>query len=176
MMNALLDKELDRLDYNSDFHFPLLRITKGVSLERISLSKETNLKSNWHSASESVGFASPTTQNSQWIDGGLSNNFTLNTDIFSPDNDGYNDVLSLNYNLDKEGLIANVAVYDGAGRMVKLLVKNELLGTSGQFLWDGVNENNQKAAIGPYVIMVEITDIEGIVRRIRKTCVLAVKL
>jgi flagellar hook assembly protein FlgD len=82
----------------------------------------------------------------------------------------------LNYNLDKEGLIANVAVYDGAGRMVKLLVKNELLGTSGQFLWDGVNENNQKAAIGPYVIVVEITDIEGIVRRIRKTCVLAVKL
>jgi hypothetical protein len=176
VLGDINNKELDRLDYNSDFHFPLLRITKGVSLERISLSKETNLKSNWHSASESVGFASPTTQNSQWIDGGLSNNFTLNTDIFSPDNDGYNDVLSLNYNLDKEGLIANVAVYDGAGRMVKLLVKNELLGTSGQFLWDGVNENNQKAAIGPYVIVVEITDIEGIVRRIRKTCVLAVKL
>ena len=176
VLGNINNKELDRIDYNADFHFPLLRITKGVSLERISLSKETNQKSNWHSAAESVGFASPTAQNSQWVDGGLSDNFALNAEIFSPDNDGYNDILSLNYKLEKEGLLANVTIYDGAGRIVKWLVKNELLGTSGQILWDGVNENNQKASIGPYVIIIEITDVDGVIKRIRKTCVLAVKL
>lgn len=176
VLGNINNDELDRIDYTSENHFPLLSNTKGVSLERISLLKETNNKSNWHSAAESVGFATPAAQNSQWIDGGYSDGFTLSSDIFSPDNDGYNDVLSINYTLEKEGMLANVNIYDGAGRVVKQLIKNELLGSSGQMLWDGVNDNNQKAAIGPYIIVIELTDINGTISRIRKTCVLAIKL
>ncbi len=64
---ALKDSSIiDRFDYNENMHFPLLKDKKGVSLERISPAKPTNDINNWHSASESSGFATPTYQNSQY--------------------------------------------------------------------------------------------------------------
>jgi hypothetical protein len=170
------NKELDRIDYTSSMHYPLLNSTKGVTLERISLVKETNTPSNWHSAAESVGFGTPTSPNSQLIDGGLSGNFVLSSEIFSPDNDGYQDVLSINYTLDKPGLLANVSIVDGSGNQVKSLIKNELLGTEGLFLWDGLNDHQQRASIGPYIILIELTDLDGTIRRIKKSVIVATKL
>jgi len=170
------NKELDRLDYTSKMHHPLLNTTKGVTLERISLLKETNHPSNWHSASENSGFGTPTSANSQLIDGGLSKNFTLSSDIFSPDNDGYQDVLAINYTLEQPGTLLNLFIYDGNGNIVKQLVKNELLGTEGVCLWDGTNANQQKVNIGPYVLLLELTNINGTTAHIRKTVVVATKL
>ena len=74
--------------------------------------------------------------------------------------------------------IQNIDVKDNIYKItvVKELIKNELLGTQGQMLWDGVNDNNQKASIGPYVIIIELTDIDGTIKRVRKTVVLAIKL
>jgi hypothetical protein len=70
------------MEYNSDMHFALLTTEDGVSLERISLTRDANDKSNWHSAAESVGYATPAYKNSQFSENSESNDeITIDTKI-----------------------------------------------------------------------------------------------
>jgi flagellar hook assembly protein FlgD len=155
----------------------LLTNVDGVSLERISPERLSSDKTNWHSASESVGYATPAYQNSQLgIPITDDNEITLFPDIFSPDNDGYNDNLTINYSFDASGYNATITVYDASGRLVRHLVNNEICGTSGAFSWDGINNERQKSLIGRYVILVEIFDMQGNVKRYKRSTILGGKL
>ena len=167
---------IDKLAYKQDMHFPLLNSTKGVSLERIDFNRITQDATNWHSAAESVGFATPAYRNSQYLNSENGNEIKISPEVFSPDNDGYNDVVNISYGFDSPGFVANVTIYDSKGRLVKSLVKNELLATSGIFSWDGINDSKEKALIGIYVIYFEVFNLQGQVKHFKNTCVLASKL
>jgi flagellar hook assembly protein FlgD len=82
-------------------------------------------------------------------------------------------VLNISYNFSEPGFVATIIIYDAKGRLVKNLLQNELLGTSGTFSWDGINDNNEKARIGIYIIFIEAFDIKGNVKSFKKTVVLA---
>lgn len=153
---------IDRFDYTEDMHFELLNDDDGVSLERINPDGSSKDPNNFHSAAESVGFATPGFENSQYFKtkaprGKLS----IDPKTFSPDNDGLDDVLSINYQFDAPGYVANVTIYDRNGRQIKKLVNNELLGKKGNFIWDGISDDNQKARIGIYVLLFEAFNIDG---------------
>ena len=177
---AIVDSSLtviDRLSYNDTWQFPLLNDSKGVSLERINPDKPAQDSTNWHSAAESVGFATPGYRNSQYSTAeGDGSEISVVPEIFSPDNDGHNDVVNFYYHFDAAGYIANVTIYDSRGRQVRRLAANDLLGTSGSFTWDGVNDRREKAGIGIYVAFVEIFRLDGTVKSFKKTCVLASRL
>ena len=167
---------IDRFDYNEGMQFPLLISVEGVSLERVSSEKSSQDKQNWHSAAQSVGFGTPTYKNSQYSTFlYLEDPITISPEIFSPDNDGYNDILNIAYQFTTPDYTANVAIYDAKGRLVKTLAKNELLGTKGSFSWDGIDENGQKALIGIYIAYVEVFDTLGNVKSYKKTAVLGGK-
>ncbi len=167
---------IDRFDYNESMHFPLLSTVEGVSLERISSEKQAQDKQNWHSSAQSIGYATPTYQNSQYSDFlYLEDPITISPEIFSPDNDGYNDVLSINYQFSTSGYVANVQIFDSKGKLMKTLVRNELLGTKGNFIWDGIDESNQKAIIGIYIVYIEVFDMNGNTKSYKKTAVLGGK-
>jgi hypothetical protein len=168
---------IDLFFYTQDMHFPLLNSTKGVTLERIDFNRSTKDKNNWHSAAEAIGFGTPGLKNSQYNEAGEANtDFEISPEVFSPDQDGYNDIVNLNYKFEKPGYIANVMIYDSKGRLVRNLVRNELLGISGTFSWDGVNETRDKERIGIYVFYIEVFKLDGEVKKYKKTCVLASKL
>lgn len=171
------DEVSDRFDYNENMHFPLLNSKKGVSLERLDFYRPTDDPTNWQSAAESVGFATPGYKNSQYLESNFSGgDITINPAIFSPDNDGYQDVLNINYQFNQSGYVGNITIYDSNGRLVKNLMQNELLGTSGTITWNGINENNERASIGIYIIYFEVFDLNGKVIKYKKTCVLASRL
>ena len=168
---------IDMLKYSDKMQFPLLTVTKGVSLERIDFNRPTQDFTNWHSAAQDVGFATPAYKNSQYIDAGETDNaIEITPEIFSPDEDGYNDIVNINYHFDTPGFIANITIYDSKGRLVKLLIHNELLGTKGTFSWDGINEAREKSRLGIYVILAEVFDLTGQTKQYKKTCVLGGKL
>lgn len=171
------DSLIDGLMYTEDMHFPLIADKKGVSLERISFNRSSSDLSNWHSAAEQVGFATPGYKNSQFVEDSESSDvLSFNNDIFSPDNDGYQDVLLINYLFSEPGYVGNASIFDARGRFIVKIMDNELLGTQGVFSWDGITESNEKSSIGVYSVFFEYFDTKGNTKKIRKSFVLAGKL
>lgn len=167
------DEELiDGMDYHTGMHYPLLSSEEGVSLERISPDGASYDPSNWHSAGENRGFATPAYENSQWLDPTASEEMvSLIPPLFSPDNDGHDDVVSLHLSLDEAGFQASVVVFDASGRIVKRLVSCMLLGMENDILWDGIRDDGLKASMGIYLVQIELTQPDGRVKRIRKPLV-----
>jgi gliding motility-associated-like protein len=159
-------------------HYPLLNYVDGVSLERINFESSTNDRNNWHSAAESVGFGTPGVRNSQFTESSpdAEDQIAVEPEIFSPDNDGYNDIVSIKYIFEQPGYNMTVDIYDAHGRLVRKLVNNEYLGTSGAVNWDGIQDDNTKAPVGIYVFYIQIFDLNGNVKHYKKTSVLAAKL
>jgi hypothetical protein len=168
---------LDEFSYSAKMHSSFLADEDGVSLERISLEKPTSDRDNWASASASVGYATPGMPNSQTkSETEIQDEIIPDPKAFSPNGDGYNDELIIKFKLSKPGYIANVRIFDTAGRQMKFLVKNQLLAQEGSWLWDGNNESGQRLNIGVYIILVEVFDWEGHIKLFKKTCSLTDKL
>jgi len=172
---------LDGMEYSEDMHFALLSNTEGVSLERIDLSKSALEKSNWHSAAvpgrnfSGLG-GTPTYLNSQSVGSITSNSqWSLEPEIFSPDNDGYQDLVRLSYKMESEGFVANINIYDAQGRPVKQLANQLMLPTEGYLVWDGVNEDGQKAPIGIYIVYIECFNLDGKVEKQKLNLVVGAK-
>lgn len=168
---------IDSFDYTDDFHSSLLTSTqtRGISLERISPSGLTNDGDNWHSAASSVNFATPGYPNSQRSSGlnpdqGM---IALEEKVFSPDGDGFQDLLRLNYALDRTGFIANVTIYDDRGRRIKNIAANRLLGQTGTLVWDGFLDDGFLAPIGIYILQYDIFNDDGTVLTGKEVFVLA---
>ena len=101
---------------------------------------------------------------------------TVEPAVFSPDNDGYQDLLAVIIREKEPDCTVNIEIYDSQGRLVRLLVNNVLTGSEGLFSWDGMTSGRAKAPIGFYVLLVEITRPDGTVKRYKKTAVLAGRL
>jgi hypothetical protein len=174
---VILNKDnarVDQLNYNSNMHFALLRDVNGVSLERSSFEKPTNEKRNFRSAAASVGYATPTYQNSQFLESVTSaEEISLASETFSPDNDGFEDVLRILYNFSQTDRAANVTIYNDQGRLIKKLIRNETTAAKGEWIWDGLDDNNAKVKTGIYIIYIELFDLSGNVKKYKKTAVAA---
>jgi hypothetical protein len=164
----------DHFIYDESLQFPLLTTSDGVSLERIAFDRSSEDVTNWHSAAESVGYATPGYLNSQSATSeGTEEKFAVETEIFSPDNDGYKDVALFSYKMDEPGYVGDIRIYDSEGRFIRHLMKNELLGISGSISWDGFTDEQQKATIGIYIVLFEAFNPSGNTTKSKKTCVLA---
>ena len=169
---------IDQYTYSSKSHYPLINDTKGVSLERINFDRPTTDNTNWTSASSVSGYGTPGYRNSQFSEIAVSQKgeLAISPEVFSPDNDGFDDNITLSYEFESPNFTGSFTIYDSNGRLVKYLVRNQLLGITGTYSWNGVNEENEKARIGIYVIYMEAFDKDGNVVKIKKPCVLGGRL
>ncbi len=162
---VLLNEEMqviDELYYTEKLHHPLLAEEKGISLERISFFLKTNDPKNWHSASTASGYGTPGYFNSQVEIENISKpKISFTPESFSPNFDGYNDEYIIQYMLEKPGYIANISIFDAAGKFVMKLVNNEILGTSGTIVWNGEDQTGNRKNIGVYIVLVEIFNTAG---------------
>jgi hypothetical protein len=166
---------IDQFSYNDNMHFALLNSVDGISLERLDFNRPSDDVTNWHSAAESVNFASPGYQNSQYIPVENTGSVSIDPNVFSPDNDGYQDVINISYEFTEPGNVANIFIFDASGRIVRKLIQNELLGASGVISWDGINERREKAGVGAYICYFEIFNANGDVQKYKIPFVLAAK-
>lgn len=161
---------LDRFDYDEKMHSRLLRDREGVALERRSFDAPTQDASNWYSAATTAGYGTPTYANSQSHEFlFLDNDFMVANTLFSPDGDGYNDLLDISYSLDLCDMSANITVFDAAGRNVRFLVRGALLGCSGDITWDGTSDDGRRCPRGKYVIVIEAYNESGAKQSWRRT-------
>jgi hypothetical protein len=112
-----LGEVVEELAYSSDWHHPLLRSTKGVSLERISGSAPVGLAANWHSAASSEDYATPGRKNSTVLEGtmdaGLLQVAPL---VFDPEGSSGPTFTTIRYALEEVGWVGSFRIYSEIGR------------------------------------------------------------
>ncbi|MBA2407338.1 MAG: lamin tail domain-containing protein [Chitinophagales bacterium] len=168
-------ERIDQLHYSESWQFPLIDEPDGVALERISFDAPTQDALNWHSAASTVGYGTPSYENSQHVEPLAQNEISIEPKVFSPDQDGYNDVVAINYQFSQPGFIGNVKIFNSRGTQIRDLVHNALLPSSGTFIWDGITDANDRAPIGIYIILTEIFDLSGSVKHYKHVCVVGEK-
>ncbi|MBD99712.1 MAG: hypothetical protein CMO34_07705, partial [Verrucomicrobia bacterium] len=172
-----LKNTIDLVDYSEEYHLALLDDVEGVSLERIHPDGSSTDQNNFHSAAEAVGYATPGYQNSQFSAMPLfEGDIKIQPEIFSPDQDGFDDVLFINYQFNKPGFIGTLRIFDQEGRLVKTIASNSLLATSGRFSWDGTKDNSEKSSIGIYVLLFEVFNAKGDTKLFKEPIVLGGRL
>lgn len=168
---------IDQFSYTEKMHMSLIKKFDGISLERSDFKTPANEAGNFKSATASVGFATPGYKNSQYLgDARTKEAFNLVAATFSPDNDGFEDQMQINYLLHKPGFIANITVFNDRGIIIRKLYQNYSLGTSGTLDWDGRDETSLMNPAGIYFVYVELFNTDGERKKFRKTVVLASKL
>lgn len=159
---------IDRLEYSQGWHFALLERKEGVSLERISFHAPTQERNNWHSAAAPF-YGTPTYLNSQSEKQSplvsISECFRIENQVFTPDGDGFQDLMLLHLDCAATGSVATVRIFDSTGRLVRTLLNQQTI-AAGMFLaWDGITEEGSKARLGPYIVAIELFDLQGNLKR-----------
>jgi hypothetical protein len=167
---------LDEVKYSSDWHFKLLTNTDGIALERIDPAAPSQQVSNWHSAASGAGYGTPGYQNSQFKNNAAPGaTVDIIPKLFSPDNDGNDDIVFIHYQVNEPGYVANTTIFNAQGITVKSLAKNELLSRSGYWAWDGLNDGKQELKEGIYIVLTELFNLKGKKARFKKVVVLSRK-
>lgn len=165
-------KKLDHLKYDEDWHFKLIENREGISLERIDYNQKTQEENNWHSAASSVGYGTPGYKNSQNISGEyLNQEVKILPETITPNNDGIDDIASIQYSFSEPGNVATIIVFDASGRKIKTLQQSVICGIKGSFNWNGLDDQNKKIPAGIYVVYFEIFNLKGRVRKFKKVVV-----
>ena len=166
---------IDALTYSEQMHHPLISNSKGVSLERVNPDLPSEQNSSWQSAAAHCNYATPGYRNSQYFNNALevsSKHFWLSSEQFSPNNDGYNDLLALHYQLPEDGYLINIQIFTPNGIKVTNLTNNTIAGTEGTLFWDGTNASGTLSPVGIYVLFIEATHPNGPIIRAKEIAVL----
>ena len=168
--------KIDEVDYDEQWHFPLIRNKEGVALERIDPSAPSQSRSNWTSAASTAGYGTPTYQNSQSRQiAQTGGSITISPSTFSPDNDGYNDICFIYYEMNEPNEVANVRVYDINGIEVKKIYNNITLSRKGYLTWNGLGESDKALPAGIYIVRTNIFTPGGNTKAFKNVVVLAKK-
>jgi hypothetical protein len=146
-------------------------------LERLSIETASSVASNWHSASSVEEYATPGRGNSQVLSARFEEELIqIDSDVFDPEGSSGQSFATIRYELDQAGWIGSFRIYNLSGQIVHVLAENEILGAKGFFNWTGTDDRGVKARAGYYVLLVELYDLSGAVKYIRKTLVVATRL
>jgi len=168
---------VDEVKYKDDWQFALLDDPEAVSLERIDPDGVSQDVSNWHSAASTAGYGTPTYKNSQYkLLQSINATIEVTPKVFSPDNDGRDDIATIQYKTTEPGYVANLTICDANGRPVRNLVKNGTLGLQGYWVWDGLDDKRLKLPVGTYILFTEIFNLNGKKEIFKNVVVLARQL
>jgi hypothetical protein len=144
---------LDMVPYRNEMHMELLDDPKGISLERVSVSRPGTDPENWHSAASMADYATPGKENSQSL-GEIPAEDLLKVapEVFSPDNDGFEDLLCITIHTGGNDWIIGLFITDLHGNRLRILANNHLAAPSVNYTWDGEDGNGSMLPMGFYVI------------------------
>ena len=169
---------IDSVFYDESWQNPNRVSVDGVALEKINPAGPSNDDSNWSSSTEVSG-GTPGQQNSIFQEPGSApdnSGISFTPNPFSPDDDGFEDFLSINYTLDKADYLLRVRIYDRYGREVSELANGKPGGFSGSLIWDGLTDNGNKNRVGIYIVLFEAyNSAAGRDRTFKETVVIARK-
>ena len=105
----------------------------------------------------------------------IKEEIAIEPEIFSPDNDGVDDRLMINFKLKEDGYLVSVRIFNSLGKEVRKLATNVNLANDDSLFWDGLGSRKMRAPIGVYLIYIELFNLDGEVRTYKMPCVLGGK-
>lgn len=170
---------VDSVFYEESWQNPNLVDTRGIALERIDPAGASNEAANWGSSTEPNG-GTPARENSIYQTSSSAPEtpgITFDPNPFSPDDDGYDDTLFINYQLDEPDYLIKVTIYDRYGRLVRQLADGRQAGFKGTLQWDGRRDDGSYNRIGIYIVVFEAYNSQnGSDQTFKETVVLARRL
>jgi hypothetical protein len=167
---------IDSVLYSSSWHNPDLASHVGRSLERISPTVASGDGYNWGTCVDASG-GTPCRRNSLSVSSSPARaRLSFAPNPFSPDGDGYDDVIVIHYEMPLQTSIVNVKIFDIQGRLIRRLASNEPGGPAGDIVWDGRDESGTVARIGVYIALLEAANGRGGLESAKGVLVLARKL
>jgi len=161
-VQALDGALLDEVSYSPSWHAAALADTRGVALERISLTGSSTSAANWTSSVAPEG-GTPGQPNSVRLSAEAQpeSGLTVAPSPFSPDGDGFDDATRIRFSLSSDIASVRVRIYDARGRLVRTLEESRLVGRTGELIWDGLGDGGRTLRIGIYVVLLEALDTAG---------------
>jgi hypothetical protein len=161
----------DEVIYDEEMHYSLLAGTEGVSLEKVRPQNNSADRMNWHSASESSGWGTPGAPNSVFVtDPASDDRIVFSSGKISPDNDGFEDILIIDFNLTGIGNVLKITVFDETGTYVRRVADNFLAGPEASVIWDGTAADGTLVNNGIYILLIELYDDKGKTKSWKKVC------
>lgn len=169
---------IDRVPYASTYHFPDLRSRRGVSLERLSPRLPSTDPQNWYSAASTVRYGTPGYPNSQREDPSAHSGIHIEPYTFSPDGDGYDDLLWIYLQAEQPDTRADISAHTLSGHEVCRIAEAALLAVGeNRFRWEGTDQEGRRLPAGLYILHIRLTEpTRGEVRRYRFPCAIAEKI
>ncbi len=171
---VLLNRQLEMLDeltYNEKMHYSLLSGYEGIALEKVRPQVPSTDPKNWHSASEVSGWGTPGAPNSIYSQKPeVDDRIAFSSTRITPDNDGNEDLLIIGMNLEGNGNVVTVTVFDETGGFVCKLADNLLAGTKASVTWDGTADDGSLVRSGIYIFLISVFDDTGKTAKWKKVC------
>ena len=168
VLRDAMKQTIDSVYYKTNWHNKNFSVTRNRSLERINPSVSSNDARNW-SSSVGKGAATPGEANSIYtgkISG--SSQMTLSPNPFSPDNDGFEDFTTINFNTPFPFAQVSIKIFDDKGRLMRELTNNESFGSSGTIIYDGRDNNGNPLRIGMYIVLLEAVNPQTGAKQVNK--------
>ena len=170
----LYSRELEKIDevsYSEKMHSKLLSGYEGVALEKISPGNKSEEPENWHSASESSGWGTPGAPNSVYSEMPVASDMVnLSSSRITPDNDGYEDLLVINFTLTGNTNVVSVTIFDESGSYVRKIAENLYAGPEASLVWDGAADDGSMVGTGIYIVFITMFDESGKTHKWKKVC------
>lgn len=168
---------VDSVRYSPAWHNHNVTDKTGRSLEKINPLLASTLERNWTTSAHASG-GTPGRQNSVYaVTLPSQSKLSISPNPFSPDADGREDFTIIQYEMPLSVSTIRARIFDSMGRHIRSLANNEASGARGNLVWDGLDDDKQKARMGIYILLLEaIDDRGGVVETAKTAIVLAAKL
>jgi hypothetical protein len=161
IISDLAGTVIDSVHYFPTWHNPDITDVTGISLERINPNLSSNDRRNWSSCVEKIG-GTPGRQNSIFTTTiAPRTTLSVSPNPFSPDGDGFEDFTVISYRLSSQIARVNIRIFDSLGRLVRTAANYDPSASTGQIIWDGLDDNKRRLRMGIYVVLLEAIDSSG---------------
>jgi hypothetical protein len=99
-----------------------------------------------------------------------SDKVSLSSTKITPDNDGNEDFLVIDFKLTGIGNVISIEVFDETGRFMKKLTDNLLAGPEASIVWNGTAEDEKLVSTGIYILLITVFDEKGKSERWKRVC------
>lgn len=143
----------------------------GESVERISPGISSNETWNWGCSVDYRG-GTPGKENSIFAESTRETTvLSVHPNPFSPDGDGHEERTLIHYELPFLEARINLLLYTRTGVRKCCFMSQQKTGKTGQFVWDGRDEDGREMPVGLYIVYLEAVDSASNERIVQKAAV-----